>query len=350
MKDSVSAIDLFCGAGGMTHGLIKAGIKVNAGIDIDQSCKYIFERNNLVRFYERDVNELDGKFINSLYPEDHIKVIVGCAPCQPFSTHNNKNKKIKKSKDGDLLRSFSRIIKEVKPEIVSMENVVQIKSKEVFDDFIANLIINDYHIFWDSIYCPDYGIPQTRRRLVLLASKLGEIKIIEKTHKNKEYLTVRGAIQKLEKIKGGERSKKDPLHIACELSELNKKRIRQSKPGGTWEDWDEELILSCHKKKSGKSYRAVYGRIEWDKPGPTITTQFYRLGTGRFGHPEQDRALSLREGAILQTFPRYYDFRDKNGNAYINKIGKYIGNAVPVKLAEVIGKSIMSHTRVMNNE
>ena len=108
-------------------------------------------------------------------------------------------------------------------------------------------------------------------------------------------------------------------------------------------DWDDELRLNCHKKKSGGTYKAVYGRMEWNKPSPTITTQFYSYGTGRFGHPKQNRAISLREGALLQTFPEDYKFFLKEDNIFFSEIGRHIGNAVPVELGKVIGESIKKH-------
>ena len=133
------------------------------------------------------------------------------------------------------------------------------------------------------------------------------------------------------------------MHQAASLSPLNLKRIKQSKPGGTWLDWDKKLRCLCHRKKSGKSYGGVYGRMEWNKPGPTITTQFYVYGTGRFGHPEQDRALTLREGALLQTFPKKYKFIAPDRVYSLKKLGIHIGNAVPVRLGVIIGRSIKKH-------
>jgi DNA (cytosine-5)-methyltransferase 1 len=186
--------------------------------------------------------------------------------------------------------------------------------------------------------------------LVLLASKLEEIEIIPKTHSPSRYRTVRNAIGKLETIEDGAISLKDSMHRSWNLSHLNKKRIRQSLPGGTWLDWDEELRCKCHRKNSGQSYSAVYGRMCWDKPAPTITTQFYSYGTGRFGHPTQNRALSLREGALLQTFPKYYDFIDPEQPIYFSRIGTHIGNAVPVRLGLIIGRSIKKHIKDYNEK
>ena len=133
------------------------------------------------------------------------------------------------------------------------------------------------------------------------------------------------------------------MHRSSKLSKTNRERIGQSIPGGTWRDWDEKLKVSCHNKKSGLTYPSVYGRMKWDEPSPTITTQFYGYGNGRFGHPEQNRAISLREGAILQSFPNDYIFIDERHPAKKRELGIHIGNAVPVELGRAIGISIQRH-------
>lgn len=327
----------------MTHGLIKSGIPVNAGIDTDESCRYAYEANNHTLFINRDVRDISREEILKLFPEGDIKILVGCAPCQPFSKHTQKIKNRQKDEKWGLLYSFLDLIDAIQPEIVSMENVAQIIHQKIFADFVKSLRSLKYDVFWKSVFCPDYGIPQTRTRLVLLASKLGKIKLIHETYSFPSYRTVRWAIGKLEPLKDGEVSKKDPLHRAPKLSPTNKDRIRHSNAGGTWRDWDKKLLSPCHAKSSGKTYCSVYARMEWDKPAPTITTQFYGFGTGRFGHPEQDRALSIREGAILQTFPKSYKFYDKRNPLPIKVLGVHIGNAVPVRLGTVIGRSIIEH-------
>ena len=343
LSSKISAIDLFCGVGGMTHGLIKAGIPVIAGIDIDKTLRYIYEKNNATQFINKDVRDLCSTDINKLYPKNNIKLLVGCAPCQPFSKHTRKYKNRGKDEKWRLLYDFSRLIKDIMPDIVSMENVPEIINQDVFADFVINLNELGFNVSWKKVYCPDFGIPQTRTRLVLLASKLGKIELIQRTHNSRQYRTVRKTIKNLPPIYAGEINTKDPLHRALKLSLKNIMRIRQSIPGGTWHDWDENLRCPCHNKASGKNYQSVYGRMEWNKPSPTITTQFYTYGTGRFGHPEQDRALSLREGALLQTFPNYYNFIDPNSELSMARIGSYIGNAVPVLLAKAVGLSIISH-------
>jgi DNA (cytosine-5)-methyltransferase 1 len=343
MSVSIKAIDMFCGAGGLTHGLIKSGIPVVAGFDVDETCRYAFEKNNDSIFINKDIRDLTKRDLKKLYGGADIRILLGCAPCQCFSRHTQKNKSRSKDEKWRLLYSFSSLIKTAKPHIVSMENVAEITKQNVFMNFVKRLESLDYYVSWKIIFCPDYGIPQKRRRLVLLASKLGQIEVVPKTHYPSRYKTVRAAIGKLTTIKDGAISSKDPLHRTWQLSDINKKRIRQSLPGGTWLDWDEKLRCKCHKKSSGQTYSAVYGRMEWNKPAPTITTQFYSYGTGRFGHPTQNRALSLREGALLQTFPKYYDFIDPEQPVSFSRIGTHIGNAVPVRLGLIIGRSIKKH-------
>jgi DNA (cytosine-5)-methyltransferase 1 len=224
-----------------------------------------------------------------------------------------------------------------------MENVPLLVKHKPFADLKHTLERLRYKIVYKQIRCESYGVPQKRTRLVLLASRLGKIELIPETHGSDDYRTVRDAIGDLEKIDAGQSSEMDPIHRSQKLSPINLERIRKSKPGGTWRDWGNDLVCPCHKKETGTSYPSVYGRMCWDEPSPTITTQFYNYGSGRFGHPEQDRALSLREGANLQSFPDDYIFHDPSKPMKIRQIGTLIGNAVPVKIGEMIGKSILEH-------
>lgn len=345
------AVDLFCGIGGLTHGVELAGIDVAAGIDIDETCRFAYETNNNAKFINEGIENITAQFVQSLYPNNSIKVLMGCAPCQPFSNYSLRyNKCGKKDEKWKLLYYFSNIVKEIQPEIVSMENVPQLETENVFQDFIKLLEELGYYVSWSVVNCAEYGVPQLRRRLVLLASIYGEINIIPPLYNEKNYITVEDAIRNLPHINAGETCESDLLHRASRLSKKNKERIRQSVPGGTWQDWDEELILPCHKKKSGNGYKSVYGRMSWDKPSPTITTQFYGYGNGRFGHPEQDRAISMREGAILQSFPPYYRFIDPDNQQTNRQIGIHIGNAVPVELGRAIGRGILQHIDEMEIE
>ncbi len=349
---SISAVDMFCGVGGLTYGLQQADINVVAGLDVDETCKYAFEENNDAEFISKDIRKFTSAELLKLYPEKSIKLLVGCAPCQPFSAHTRKNKNRSSDERWSLLDDFGKLIEEVKPELIAFENVPLIRKEDIFTNFCDKLHSLDYHFDPELIVCcPDYGIPQKRRRLVLIASIWGEVELIPKTHSCSPddgllpFQTVEDAIGDLPKVDDGEVCEQDPLHRSRKLSNKNKQRIISSKPGGTWNDWDEELRLPCHKKTSGESYTTVYGRMTWDDPAPTITTQFNNLGSGRFGHPEQDRALSLREGALLQSFPKEYKFIHPESPITVGRIAAYIGNAVPVQLAKVIGESIQKHVK-----
>ena len=341
------AVDLFCGVGGLTRGLLDAGIAVVAGIDSDPACRYPYEHNNASSFLCKDVAEVKSDDITALYPQDAVRVLAGCAPCQPFSTYT-QGRELKTKPDWDLLNAFARIVKEVLPDIVTMENVPTLQKHAIFAEFVSTLKGLGYFVSANVAYGPAYGVPQTRRRLVILASKFGPISITQPIYDSSSYPSVRGAISGLEKLSAGQVSATDRLHRAQGLSPRNLQRIRTSRPGGTWRDWEADLIAPCHTKASGETYPGVYGRMEWDGPAPTITTQCYGFGSGRFGHPDQDRAISLREAALLQTFREDYDFVEPDKAITFKKVGRLIGNAVPVKLAEAIGRSIIEHTEIIS--
>lgn len=338
----ILGVDLFCGVGGLTHGLVRGGVQVTAGIDIDPNCKYPFEANNSASFIERDVGSLEAEDIVPFYEGADFTLLAGCAPCQPFSTYSRSGRNRDYESQWPLVSSFGRLVKKIKPDLVSMENVPQLADHTVFQQFLDDL--SGYQVFWKVVECSSLGIPQTRKRLVLLASKLsgGELRIPADQGRR---ITVRDAIGSLPPIKAGERDLEDNLHIASSLSSLNLSRIRASRPGGTWRDWPPGLQASCHRKETGATYPSVYGRMEWDQPAPTITTQCFGYGNGRFGHPEQDRAISLREAAMLQTFPKSYAFAPPGDQIKFSKMGRLIGNAVPVRLGEVIARSLVQHVQ-----
>lgn len=336
-----SCVDLFCGAGGLTHGFVLEDIPVVAGIDFDPACRFPFEANNNAKFIERDVSQITASELKTLFDDADVKILAGCAPCQPFSTYAQRYDINSKDGKWGLLYEFARLAKGTKPDLITMENVPSVAKHQVFHDFVATLKRLGYHVWFDVVDSSQYGVPQTRRRMVLLASSIGQIKLVEPTHKKPK--TVRQAIGRLRAVSAGEAASRDRLHVAATLSEKNIKRIKASRPGGSWRDWPRHLVAECHQAKSGKSYPGVYGRMEWDKPAPTMTTQCYGFGNGRFGHPEQDRAITLREAAMLQSFPRDYEFIPPNGEASFSVLGRLIGNAVPVDLGRAIARSIKSH-------
>ena len=246
------------------------------------------------------------------------------------------------------MSKFADLILGVRPDVVSMENVprlLEFRGGEVFRDFVERLRADDYHVHHQIVALPDYGVPQRRSRLVLLASLHGDIPLEHPSTAPDDHVTVQQAIGSLPPIQAGSTHADDPLHTAAGLTEINLRRIRASVPGGSWADWDAELVSPCHREPSAKGYSAVYGRMRGDAPSPTITTQFHTFGSGRFGHPTQDRALSLREGAILQSFPADYGFVRPGGKVEFNQLGRMIGNAVPVLLGRAIARSIGAHIR-----
>lgn len=339
----ITAVDLFCGVGGLTHGLVRGGVNVVAGIDLDGACRYPYEANNRAKFLQRDVKRLAAADISALFGDAPLTMLAGCAPCQPFSTYSRSGRKDRGDHEWELVASFGRLVREVKPHFVTMENVPQVAQHAVFNNFLGKL--SGYRTVWRTVECAGLGVPQTRKRLVLLASRLGPGDL-ELPDPPPRVVTVRETIGRLPPLNAGEADVSDPLHVACRLSTLNLKRIKASRPGGTWRDWPPSLRAACHRKATGDTYPSVYGRMAWDQPAPTITTQCFGYGNGRFGHPEQDRAITLREAAMLQTFPPEYAFVRCDEKAKFSLLGRLIGNAVPVRLGEVIAEAFTRHARL----
>lgn len=338
----VEAVDLFCGVGGLTAGLMTAGVKVVAGIDIDEACRFPFEVNHAnAKFIKKDVTQVSGQELKALWSKNAVKLLAGCAPCQPFSSYA-RGKADDHVKWG-MLSQFGRLIVEAKPDLVTMENVPGLEGKEPFESFLRTLKAEGFSAKYAVLNAADYGVPQRRRRLVLVASRCGLVQLPEPTHPGKtRWKTVGQAIGHLPKLQHGRSSKLDPLHKAARLSPLNYQRICASRPGGTWRDWPDHLLADCHTKESGKHSGGVYGRMLWDSPAPTMTTLCNGYGNGRFGHPVQNRAISLREAAIFQSFPEDYEFVHPGREVHARTIARLVGNAVPPKLAEAIGRALLA--------
>lgn len=338
----VKVVDLFCGAGGLAYGLKMAGLEIAAGVDLDPTCRFPFEQNCGGHFEEKSVADLSEDTLANWFEGADVRVLAGCAPCQPFSTYSQT----RKTPDArwELLRSFLRLAIATRPEVVTMENVRGLAAKPIWTEFVGGLESAGYHVVWDEVRCAEYGVPQSRKRLVLIASLLGPIEMPQRAE-GAVPQTVRDAIAGLPAVVAGGADAKDPLHTASKLSAVNMRRMKASKPGGTWRDWPEQLRAACHLKKTGETYPSVYGRMSWDEPAPTMTTQCFGFGNGRFGHPEQDRAITLREAALIQSFPRDYAFIPSSAQPTFAKVGMLIGNAVPPKLGEAIGHAVMKHVR-----
>lgn len=340
MTGQPEVVDLFCGVGALSHGLKLAGCKILAGYDTDERCKFAFEKNNGGVFIKRDVGRMTAYEIMSHYSGDGPTVLAGCAPCQPFSSYKQR---YAEDPQWGLVTKFAELAADVQPDFVTMENVpalLRYKEGEVYRRFKAILNEAGYPVRATIAKCELFGVPQRRRRLVVVAArgrKIGRLQAAANI-----VTTVRQAIAELPPIAAGETHPDDGLHVASTLSPLNMRRMKAAKPGGTWRDWPEGLRAACHRRTTGKSYPGVYARMEWDKPSPTMTTQCFGFGNGRFGHPDQDRAISLREAAILQSFPPNYEFLPHGEFPAMKEVGRWIGNAVPVELGRAIGHVIVS--------
>lgn len=336
----LKAIDFFCSAGGVTCGFKQAGINILGGIDIDPNCQVTYEKNNKAKYLCADVSNLEIKSLTKIF---NIKrnqsnlIFVGCSPCQYYSNMNTD--KTKSSETRLLLDDFKLFVEYYKPGYIFIENVPGLKrnSESPLGKFKQFLIDNNY-VFDDGVVNAKYfGVPQNRRRYILIATRIKQNIHLPKEDK-KNIKTVRDAIGNLAKyypISFGHRDKTSFIHTSANLAEINRKRLEQvPTDGGSRAAWSEELQLDCYKKHEG--HTDIYGRMHWDKPSPTITTRFCSISNGRYGHPEQLRAISLREGATLQSFPETYTFHSESQGI----IAKMIGNAVPPLLAKAIGETI----------
>lgn len=346
-----SAIDFFCGGGGMTCGLRQAGINVIAGVDFDIAAKETYEYNNKgSKFVHADINELPLDYFKTEFNikknDDNI-IFVGCSPCQYYSII--RSSKVKSLKTKDLLLRFGNFVEYYKPGYILVENVPGIMTNKdtVLYEFLEKIkqlgygSLNNNQIKYDVVNMKDYGIPQNRRRFSLIATRLN--KEVNLPQKELTQITVREAIGDVSKFPvipaGYSDADAVRYHSTRKLSEINITRIhRVHHNGGTRRDWsnDKELQLPCYEGKDN-CFRDVYGRLYWDKPSSTITTKFLSISNGRFGHPEQDRGLSVREGATLQSFPDDYELKTDS----ITIASKLIGNAVPPEYGRRIGKVIL---------
>ena len=345
------AIDFFCGGGGMTNGLIQAGINVVAGIDLDSAAKETYEHNNPgASFINANLNKLATSWLAdnlSIKRKDDEMIFVGCSPCQFYSIIRSSKDKSRATKD--LLLQFLRFVEHYLPGYVMVENVpgIMTNKETILNDFLDKLALLGYgtpengRCAYDIVNMKDYGVPQTRKRFSLIATRLD--KIVRLPEKSNSPVSVRetiGDTTYFPEISAGYRDEnRARCHSARSLSELNLRRIRAVKhDGGTrmaFKD-DPDLQLRCYIGKDN-SFRDVYGRLRWDAPSSTITTKFLSITNGRFGHPEQDRGLSVREGASLQTFPFNYEFKTDS----ISTAARLIGNAVPPEYARRLGKAVM---------
>ena len=346
----MKALDFFCGAGGLTRGLLDAGIEVIAGIDADLRCCDTYAKNNPgAVFLHRDISSIDETTLRQLVgpidPENLL--IAGCAPCQPFSKQRkpkqaNARNRLRRKSDAKLLWELCRIIEAVKPAHVLVENVPGLTKVPGFSTYrrlVRMLRINGYNVDEGVLDAKHFAVPQSRRRFVLVASRTKRVALPEPTHGPGllPYRTVRESIVHFPPLAAGTRSAIIPNHVAACLSELNIRRIASTPAdGGDRRTWSKSLVLDCHKGEYD-GHTDVYGRMFWNRPAPTLTSKCNSLSNGRYGHPEQDRAISLREAASLQTFPDSYVFHGLD-----QQIARQVGNAVPVAFARALGSALLA--------
>ena len=343
------AIDFFCGAGGLTHGLRRAGIDVMSGVDADPRCRESFERNNIgAMFTEHDVRSMSPQAVFRLLGSRKTNdvLLAGCAPCQPFSSQRKKHlnpdgRPYSSVPDATLLSAFAHLVEEVLPAFVLIENVpglARVPGRSTHRRFLSMLRANGYGFVDAVLDAKLFGVPQTRRRYVLIAARGHSPALPLATHGRAKipFATVRAAIAHFPPLRAGEADPLIPNHVAANLELKNLQRIASTpKDGGDRRTWNQELRLECH-SGNYEGHTDVYGRMRWDAPAPTLTGRCNSLSNGRYGHPEQDRAISLREAASLQTFPDAYVFYGVNQN-----VARQIGNAVPVRFAERLGAQLM---------
>ena len=353
----ITAIDVFSGGGGLTVGLKRAGFKVVSAIEIDDHAFATYKTNHPdVQAFKQDVMTIEGVSLQQLSPTGAVDLLAGCPPCQGFCSLTSKYRR--EDHRNMLVLEMARLIKEIKPRAVMMENVpgLKQKGKVLFSKFIDILTTLGYIVDWDVLQVADYGIPQNRRRLVLFAGNGFHIPLPVPTHsmtgadKRKPSRTLRSAIKNLSSPVTLEdaRSKGGPQlfnwHVVRNMTPQNICRLKKVKPGKSRTCLPDYLRPDCH-KGTEKGFSNVYGRASWDQISPTITGGCTTLSKGRFGHPEENRTLSVREAALIQTFPSDYIF----DTPYMEHVCNIVGNALPCDFAEILARQCIKELKKNKN-
>ncbi|MCK6686436.1 DNA cytosine methyltransferase [Enterobacter asburiae] len=345
------AIDLFSGGGGLSQGLVQAGYDVVAAVELDSNAISTYEQNHpSTKLISHDIRLVSANALQSLLKGGALDLLAACPPCQGFSSLTSANK-IEDPRNS-LIMEVGRLVRELKPRTLMIENVpgLMTRGRSYLSAFLKILDQEGYIYSYKVLQVADYGVPQFRKRFVLLAGLGFEIPIPEQTHSGKPtgdklpWLTVNDAISNMPEsielpqsyLMGGPEALN--WHVTRSISDMTKKRLEYIKPGGSRFDLPDELRPDCH-KGNNNGFSNVYGRMSWDKPSPTITSGCTTLSKGRFGHPDRLRTISIREAALLQTFPYDYKFNASS----IDSICRIIGNALPCKFAEVMALTCRSY-------
>ena len=347
---ALTAIDLFAGGGGLTVGLKRAGFHVKAAVEMETHAGATYRANHPeVHLLERDITGVSGKELLDIAGPGGVDLLAGCPPCQGYTSLNRYGDDDPRNR---LVLQIARLAKEIRPKAIMMENVPGLTTRGKYQYQMLKVILKTLGYKLDDsskvLQVADYGVPQERRRLVILAGRGFGIELPRPTHSKDgkdglpRWASVEDAI-------GGNKGIGTPLtlsearmrrrlplsdwHVVRDLSEQNKQRIAAAVPGESWASIPEHLRPECHQGKY-VGFTNVYGRMEWDQPSPTITAGCTTFSKGRFGHPVEDRTISVREAALLQTFPRYYRF----DVPYMDHVCNVIGNALPCDFAEALAK------------
>lgn len=337
----IQAIDFFCGAGGLTRGLLDAGISVVAGVDNDHRIRKTYETNNQPsKFIASDINDINILSFRKSLDIDGTEPVLyaACTPCQPFSSLNTARTVDNRK---SLLLDFATIVEQSPPDYIIVENVPGLNNafgKEIYDSFEAKLKSNGFQIDADRLDAKDFGVPQTRKRFILIASRHGSPHLPSPTTKDHPQ-TVGDSIRKFPRLVHGRQSRVFKNHIARKLHPHHLRIVRAvPRNGGSRREVKKpSILLECHQRRPD-AHKDVFGRMSWDAPAPTLTCRCTDVYCGRFIHPEQHRGISVREAAALQTFQDDYEFFGDS----IQEQARQVGNAVPVLLAKSLGESIVS--------
>lgn len=331
-----NSIDLFSGCGGLSEGMVKAGFVAKTAIEIDKHAVLAYRMNHPEsKVIEKDIRKVSVDEINEELNGEPLHLLAGCPPCQGFSSVRRLNRRQTiRDERNTLILEYLRLVKELKPLTIMMENVPGLINYYLFKNVVKELDVLGYSPKVKIVNVKDYGVPQNRKRLIMVGSLLGEIDIAGGTEKK---VTVRRAIGKLESVQ----DTKDPLHkITANHTPEVMERIRLTpKDGGSWKDLPENYILKCHKKKN-VGFNDIYGRLRWNDYSSTITGGCLNPSKGRFLHPEEDRVITAREASLLQSFPIYYKFPVNIPKA---SLALLIGNALPPKFSYIQSKNIKKH-------
>ncbi|MGH7603977.1 MAG: DNA cytosine methyltransferase [Gemmatimonadaceae bacterium] len=348
----LAAVDLFAGGGGLSLGIGRAAFKVHAAVEVDADAAETYRKNHPgVTMIEKDIRKVTGEELLDAVPRRRLFLLAGCAPCQGFCSLTRKVKT--EDPRNRLVLEMARLVLETRPKLVIMENVPGLATRgaKLFGRFIRTLTKAGYVVQWRVVQMADYGVPQNRKRLVLLAGKGLLVDFPAPTHakrpdekakkKLKPWRTLENAIGDTKSrpvLLGAAKGKRAPRpmnwHVVRDLEERTREQLRAAKPGGTWLDIDPDLRPECH-REGYIGFRNVYGRMRWDQLPVTITAGCTTPAKGRFGHPTQLRTISVREAASIQTFPKSYRLATDR----IDTACEQIGNAVPPLFAERLARA-----------